>query len=469
MLFSELPFFVFFLGYFALHFIVPERYRIYLIIAGSAVFYSWWRLDYIWLPFALTLIAFVGVAWVEASKERQPRRLRLGLTIAAVFLPLVVVKYSYFLAHDAVGLLPPIGPALGGLSSLKIALPLGISFITFTVTAYIVDSATGRYRGKVALTTLLGYVLFFPHLIAGPILRPHELIPQLSHPRPALGARFSLGIAVFTLGLIKKLIFADTLAEVVDPVFRPDAVSTGWETLLAIYGFSAQIYCDFSGYTDMAIGIAYLLRVRLPTNFAHPYTSASPIEFWHRWHITLSRWLRDYLYIPLGGNRLGRPRQVANIMITMVLGGLWHGANWTFVIWGFLHGAVLAVSHAVRPAMQRFGVAVPDWLAVFLTFHFVSIAWIFFRAPDLAVAGRVLAAPFNASWAGSGGFASANLFPLLLLAVFYLTHKFDRHARLRLWLRSANMSIVWAVIISLWVLAIAMRHGSSAKFIYFDF
>jgi alginate O-acetyltransferase complex protein AlgI len=284
-----------------------------------------------------------------------------------------------------------------------------------------------------------------------------------------MDARFALGIALFTLGLVKKLVFADTIGEVVDPVFKPGAVASGWEYLLAFYGFSMQIYCDFSGYTDMAIGLAYLLRIRLPTNFLRPYISASPVEFWRRWHITLSHWLRDYLYIPLGGNRRGQARQAANLMITMILGGLWHGANWSFLVWGFIHGTALTLSHLVRGPMQRAGIVVPNWLAVVLTFHFVSIAWIYFRAPDLAVAHHVLAAPFTASWGNVGDFVSRNLFALLLLAIFLLTHRYDRHARLRLVLRSANMGVVSAIIICLWILAITVRQGSSAKFIYFDF
>jgi alginate O-acetyltransferase complex protein AlgI len=469
MLFSEPPFFVFFVGYFALQLVVPPRFRIWLIIVGSTIFYGWWRLDYVWLPFALTLIAWTGVWSMTRASEPRQRKLRLIATICVLFAPLVIVKYAYFLTHDVLGLVPVIAASAGDVSVLKFALPLGISFVTFTLTAYVVDTYTRRYQGDSRFSTLLGYVLFFPHLIAGPILRPNELMSQLRAKRRAMDARFALGIALFTLGLVKKLVFADTIGEVVDPVFKPGTVASGWEYLLAFYGFSMQIYCDFSGYTDMAIGLAYLLRIRLPTNFLRPYISASPVEFWRRWHITLSHWLRDYLYIPLGGNRLGQARQAANLMITMVLGGLWHGADWSFLVWGFIHGTGLTLSHLTRGPMQRAGIALPHWLAVVLTFHFVSIAWIYFRAPDLAVAHHVLAAPFTASWGNVGDFVSRNLFALLLLATFLLTHRYDRHARLRLVLRSANMGVVSAIIICLWILAITVRQGSSAKFIYFDF
>ena len=469
MIFSELPFFVFFLVYLAFHFIVPARYRIYLIIAGSTFFYAWWRVTDVWVPFVLAILAWCGVRWFEAADNSSGRRWRLTATICALFAPLVIVKYAYFVSHDVLGLVPGLRAAFGDVSFLKFTLPLGISFITFTLTAYVVDVYTGRYKSSERLSTVLGYVLFFPHLIAGPILRPHELMPQLRAQRSATGARFALGIAIFTMGLVKKLIFADTISEVVDPVFAPNSVASGWEYLLAFYGFSMQIYCDFSGYTDMAIGLAYILRIRLPMNFSRPYTSGSITEFWRRWHITLSHWLRDYLYIPLGGNRLGDARRIANLLITMVLGGLWHGANITFLVWGFMHGVALAVTHLLRKPMQRLRITVPRWLAVLLTFHFVSVAWIYFRAPDIAIAHKVLAAPFSASWAAPASFVQGNLFPILLLIVFFATHRFDRHARLRLALRSAHMSIVWAVIVCLWILAIAVRQGSSAKFIYFDF
>ena len=353
MLFSDQTFFVFFAVYLTLHFIVPPRWRIYLIIAGSTVFYAWWRVIYVWLPYTLTLIAWAGTLWFTQVKEVGSRRQRLIVTIVALFAPLAIFKYASFIINGV------FRPALSGwiavpnVSFLNFTLPLGISFVTFTLTAYVVDVYRGRFRVERSLVKMLGYVLFFPHLIAGPILRPHELLPQLSHLRRALGARFTLGVALFAVGLVKKVVFADTIAALVDHVYHESGAVSGWEYLLAIHGFSMQIYCDFSGYTDMAIGLAYILRIRLPTNFRRPYISSSIVEFWRCWHITLSFWLRDYLYIPLGGNRQGRSRQMLNLLITMVLGGLWHGAAWTFVIWGTMHGAALAGVHLFRRFQDR--------------------------------------------------------------------------------------------------------------------
>jgi alginate O-acetyltransferase complex protein AlgI len=464
-LFSEPTFFVFFAVYLVLHFIVPPRARIYLIIAGSTVFYAWWRVSYVWLPYALTLIAWAGTLWLGATKSEAGRKQRLIVTIAALFAPLVVVKYAYFLVHDVVG--PLLGdPAfLHDVSFLKFALPLGISFVTFTLTAYVVDVYREIFPTERNLIKMLGYVLFFPHLIAGPILRPNELLPQLGQLRRAIDARFTLGVALFAIGLVKKLVFADTIAAAVDHLYQQNATVSGWDYLLALHGFAMQIYCDFSGYTDMAIGLAYILRIRLPGNFRSPYAASSIVEFWRRWHMTLSFWLRDYLYIPLGGNRHGRPRQMLNIIITMLLGGLWHGAAWTFVIWGFLHGVAVAGVHALR----WLRIEVPRWLAILLTFYFVTIAWVLFRAPDLATAQRVLAGPFRAPWSGPMDFVGSHVFELVLLGVFFAAHRFDRHALVRIGVNRVSKAIVWPIIVLLFVVALTVSQASSAKFIYFDF
>ena len=350
MLFSSPIFFAFFAVYFLLHLITPRPARILLIIIGSTVFYAWWKISYVWLPYLLMAIAYLGVVWIEAAVDAAQRKRRLLLTIVALFVPLAFFKYTDFIYRDV------LGPVFGWHDSvLNLPLPLGVSFVTFTLTAYVVDIYSGKFAGKVSLSTLTGYVLFFPHLIAGPILRPIELIPQLWRPRAALSAHFYAGLAIFTVGLVKKLVFADQIGTVVDAAYRADVVNapTAW---LAIYGFSMQIYCDFSGYTDMAIGLALIIGVRLPNNFLRPYGAMSLIDFWRRWHITLSFWLRDYLYIPLGGNRSGRLRTYLNMIITMTLGGLWHGASWTFVIWGLLHGLGVAFVHLCshrHPAGRR--------------------------------------------------------------------------------------------------------------------
>ncbi|MGE4167540.1 MAG: MBOAT family protein [Xanthobacteraceae bacterium] len=466
MLFSDPIFFLFLAFYLLIHFSIPLRYRIHLIIVGSTIFYAYWRVEYVWIPYLLTLIAWAGALWLTGTANLRQRKIRLIISIVLLFLPLAVLKYANFFAHEAGRVLPEIA---GNQPWLKYAPPLAVSFVTFTLTAYLVDVYRGQYKRETKLTSLLGYVLFFPHLIAGPILRPKELMPQLNAPKAAISGKFIFGLALFTLGLVKKVVFADTIAGVVDPVFKAGANPAGLEYLLAIYGYSMQIYCDFSGYTDMAIGVAYILGIRLPTNFRRPYASKSILQFWRRWHITLSHWLRDYLYIPLGGNRRGRPRQLANILVTMILGGLWHGANWTFVIWGLLHGIALAIAHSVSGAMARAGLRLPRLLSVMLTFNFVTLAWVCFRSPDIDTAHRVLAGPFVAGLGSIPRFLAANGFELALLTIFLATHRFDQHARVLLLVRRCNRGIILATVALAFLVAITISQGSSAKFIYFDF
>jgi alginate O-acetyltransferase complex protein AlgI len=303
-------------------------------------------------------------------------------------------------ALDGVGLGSP-------LPLVQIVLPIGISFFTFQAISYVVDV----YRGKTRAAPLIDVAIlqaFFPHIVAGPIVRANELLPQLRAPRDPRDVLAGPAIFLIVGGIVKKTVIADELARrIVDPVYSEPSAHSGAEVLLAFYGFAAQIYCDFSGYTDMAIGLALLLGYQLPQNFNRPYLALSLQDFWRRWHMTLSRWLRDYLYIPLGGNRRGRGRTYRNIMITMLLGGLWHGASWTFGLWGGIHGAALS---AERLARERFpGFRLPAWAAWLVTFHVVCVAWVFFRAPDLDTAFGVLGG------LGLGGPSPLVTLPLVLL------------------------------------------------------
>jgi len=464
MLFSSPAFCVFFFAYLCLHLLVPARHRIYLIIAGSTVFYAWWRVEYTWLPYLLMAIAYGGVRWMEGAPTPAARKERAAIAIVVLFVPLLVFKYTDFVYRDV------LGPLFGWRGTLlNLPLPLGVSFVTFTLTAYIVDIYRKRYRFDEPATTVLGYVLFFPHLIAGPILRPRELMPQLDRPRSTPLSRFAVPLALFTIGLVKKLVFADQIADAVDTIYRQGGATSGPAALLAIYGFSVQIYCDFSGYTDMAIGLALMLGVRLPNNFLRPYVADSIVDFWRRWHNTLSYWFRDYVYIPLGGSRHGRGREARNIVVTMALAGLWHGANWTFVVWGLFHGIGVATVHTIRRAAGS-ARAMPRWLAVAITFHFVTLGWVFFRAPTIARAGEMLsAAARGGEWPDAVPFLERNLFVVVLMVVFFAVHRFDDHRRIRIAARSLRPEILWPALALLWLIAITVSQGSSAKFIYFDF
>src|SRR5664280_107443 len=406
MVFNSPSFFVFFAIYFLFHALIPRIYRNFVIIVGSTVFYAWWKLEYVWIPYVLMGIAYASVRWIQGVPEHRSRKFRLVMSIIVLFIPLVIFKYTNFLTGEIARLF-----GLSAQHILDVGLPLGISFVTFTLTAFIVDNANGTFKSQDGSSTVLAYVLFFPHLIAGPILRPSELIPQLDRPKDWRWPRFTTAVAIFTCGLVKKVIFADQLAELIERVYADPSQATWVEAVYAFYAYAIQIYCDFSGYTDMAIGLALCLGIRLPTNFLRPYTAGSPVDFWRRWHITLSRWLRDYLYIPLGGSRSTRWNAVRNVMITMVLGGLWHGANWTFVVWGFIHGIAVAACHIVTktPRLAWIG-CMPRPLAILLTFHFVCIAWIFFRAPNIATATSLIERLLSVNVTSLSPFLAQNIY-----------------------------------------------------------
>jgi D-alanyl-lipoteichoic acid acyltransferase DltB (MBOAT superfamily) len=396
--------FIFFLAlcvicYWQAHRLGPQAGK-YVIIAFSIVFYAWWKPAYI-LILVISIVA--NFALSRAILATRGRRLGVFITAAGVAGNLIALGYYKYFAF----LISTLNLFVDHpLPVPEIVLPIGISFFTFQQIGFLVD----YYRGAVERPTFRDYffiVSFFPHSIAGPIVRIGELQPIVAARKvwDLKAEQLAVGLTIFGIGLFKKTVLVDPVAQFVDAIYRaaagghPIGLVDGW-TAGAAYGF--QIYFDFSGYSDMAIGLAFLFGVRLPINFFSPYRAASIREFWRRWHITLSRFLRDYLFIPLGGSRHGMPRTIAALMVTMALGGLWHGANWTFVIWGLLHGAYLAINHvsralklveglpgAVRAALHPVGVVV--------TFAAVSFAWVFFRAPDVATALTVARGMFGFS------------------------------------------------------------------------
>ena len=369
-------------------------------LAASYVFYGWWDWRFILLIAGSTLFnQAMGVA-IHHNHDDRTRKMIMGLAVGGNLVVLGFFKYYEFFVVSVSNGLAKLGldanPPL-----LRLILPIGLSFFTFQAISYVVDI----YRRELEPATPIEfgmYLSFFPHLVAGPIVRASEFVPQLrrrpdEHRIPATEAFF-----LIVAGLFKKVVIASWLGtEVVDPVFAVPSNFSSLEILFAVYGYAMQIYADFSGYTDIAIGIALLLGIRFPQNFDRPYSALSIQDFWRRWHITLSRWLRDYLYIPLGGNRGSESATYRNLMLTMLLGGLWHGASWTFVVWGGLHGTYQCVGHwrnGRRAAQRAAGTLRPSpvpealrpvlaWLA---TFNLVCFAWIFFRAESFATAFEVI-------------------------------------------------------------------------------
>ena len=403
MLFPTVAFAVFFVVAFTVSWLLRPTYRVWLWVmtALSLVFYGWTDARFVAL-----LVGSIVANWALGegiARSLGPDGTRTALSTQLVRAAVVVnlaflgfFKYfdffldSFAQATDAVGL---------GLSApvLQIALPVGISFFTFHALSYVIDIGRGELA-PLRLDELALYMSFFPHLVAGPIVRASELAPQMrERPDPRhipSGEAFRL----IAFGLFKKVVVSSYLAtELVDPVFGAPGAHSRWELLAGVYGYAIQIYADFSGYTDIAIGCALLLGFRFPQNFDSPYRSLSLQEFWRRWHMTLSRWLRDYLYIPLGGNRDGVRRTYRNLFLTMVIGGLWHGAAITFVVWGAIHGGFLALERVVRerwreqhpePVLQPEVTMVLQW---FVTFHVVCLGWVFFRSDSVGTAFDVLA------------------------------------------------------------------------------
>lgn len=357
------------------------------LTGASLLFYAYWDIRYV--PGLLVSIG-VNYAVGTALQHRASRPLLL-VGISLNLSALAYFKYSTFLLDNLGGLL---GIATAGPTP---TLPLGISFFTFTQLAWLVDA----YRGQASSTTLLHYALFvtlFPHLIAGPILSHRDILPQFARLRMFVRShrRVARGLFWFSLGLFKKVVIADHLSAWVQPVFAQPAAATFVDAWVGALGYSLQLYFDFSGYSDMAVGLGHLFNVTLPVNFTSPYKATSIIDFWRRWHMTLGWFLREYLYYPLGGNRRGTARQLLNIMITMTLCGLWHGAGWTFVLWGALHGLYLVVNHTWR----RVGPPLPAGISWLMTFGALVFGWVIFRAHSLGDAWTLLR-----TMAGHGGIA----------------------------------------------------------------
>ncbi len=368
-----------------------SRTRLWFLLLASYFFYAQWDPRFLALIFASSTADWLlGNAIGNAPDQHRRKRL-LVLTVVMNLGVLGLFKYFDFGVAQMSALLQQFGLHAPEIA-LRLTLPIGISFFTFESMSYVIDVYRRELPPHKSYLEYLTFVAFFPHLVAGPIVRPRDLLPQLRDaPRfdPALASRALLMIA---LGLVKKLAIGDYLGlNLVDRVFDSPLSYSALECYVALVAYAVQIYCDFSGYTDIAIGSAALLGVHFPRNFDSPYQAQNIVDFWRRWHISLSTWLRDYLYIPLGGNRRGRARTYVNLLLTMLLGGLWHGANLTFVVWGGLHGLLLAGTRAFQELRgarvpSRFGRVV----SVLLTFHAVTFCWLFFRAKSLDDAFTIL-------------------------------------------------------------------------------
>lgn len=470
MLFPTLTFHVFFLVVFALAWAMRKagEWRLIMLLVASWVFYGAWDWRFVGL---LQLSALINwyfshlIVRFEGHAKRRKAALLVGVALNLAILEFF--KYFGFFTEQLHAILAGLGWERD-IPIVDVILPVGISFFTFQGMSYLIDT----WRGKTEPASLLELTVlmsFFPHLVAGPIVRPSHILPQLRVP-PRLTRGIAATCVVLILwGVIKKAVIANELSiHLVDPVFADPLGHSSLDLLVAAYGYAVQIYCDFSAYSDMAVGLAGLLGFRFPRNFDQPYRAASLQDFWRRWHISLSSWLRDYLYIgALGGSRHGRVRTYLALFATMVLGGLWHGASWNFVIWGALHGGVLALERFWREFRPASVPALPAWAGVIVTFHIVTVGWIFFRSAEFATAQAYLAR----LWFAEGGATLAGPWAVLLILVGLACHFGPRDAiqRLGARLRGRPAVAVAAGGAAVLVVVEGFRGAGVAPFIYFQF
>ena len=441
--------------------------RVALLVAASYAFYALANPVHLVLLAGLTGADWLLVRALHGATGRHRRRW-LAAAVTLDLGALAVFKYAAFLTGSVTAGLAALGLDVAP-AALDLGFPLGVSFYVFSSLTYSIDVYRGRCAPADRLLDYAAYVSFFPKLVAGPIARARQFLPQLAAPPRFDDVTTGHGLFLILVGLVKKVALADDLGRnLVDRVFDAPQRYSSFEVLAGVYGYTFQIYCDFSGLADIAIGSALLLGLVLPRNFDLPYRATNLQEFWHRWHISLSTWLRDYLYIPLGGNRRGPLRTYVNLFLTMLLGGLWHGAGWTFVAWGALHGAGLAVTRAFqrrRPAARP--APLPGrLLGGLLTFHFVALCWIFFRAPSFGVARAVLAR------IAEGSTYAPNLTPrvvgvLLAAALLHYLPR-DWHARVRARFVSAPAPAQAAVLFAAAV-ALSRLATTFVPFIYQQF
>lgn len=470
MLFIESRFFLFFAAVFAIHWLLRgNRLRQLWLLTCSYVFYAAWDWRFLSLILASTLIDYLAALQIDAARDRAARRRWLVLSIAGNLGILGFFKYFNFFTESLAALSSSLGVGISQ-PTLDIVLPVGISFYTFQTMSYSLDVYFGKLRPTRDMLKVALFVAFFPQLVAGPIMRAKGFMPQLASTRIFPPADQTRGFLVlFLVGFFKKACVSDNLAPFVDRFFEDPGAFGAAAAWTAVLFYAVQIYCDFSGYSDMAIACAGLLGYQLILNFAFPYFAGNITDFWRRWHMSLSSWLRDYLYIPLGGSRGSRIFTLRNLMITMLLGGLWHGAAWNFVLWGGLHGVALALHRRWSTATAGAGEFFRRALVVLgpvLTFYWVCVMWIFFRAESLPDAIETLRSfvLFDAR-----GTESLPVDPIPIMVGLALLHALARWKVLDRWWRKAPSEAFSAAYGAAWALALALVAMGARPFIYFQF
>jgi len=480
MLFNSLDFIIFFpivvMGYFAL----PFRFRWILLLAASYYFYGCWKANYLILLFASTVLDYTAALGIGSSKTPRGRTLFLLMSLIGNFGMLFTFKYFNFFTSNFEFLFDFYRIPL---PALKVLLPVGISFYTFQTLSYTIDVYRGEQKPERHFGYFALYVTFFPQLVAGPIERSTRLLPQFFVKHNFDYERMRSGLLIMMVGFFKKLVIADRLSVYVNDVYNNPGKYHGMPIIVATYFFTFQVFCDFSGYSDIAIGSARVMGYELMENFHRPFFSTSISEFWHRWHISLSSWLRDYLYISLGGSRVSKLKWYRNLLVTFFLSGLWHGAGWTYVIWGTLHGVYCVTSIITQPLLTRFHrlaglTRVPRLhhvLKVLITFHLVWISWYLFRASDLTATCTL----FMNTFKDFRLFDPAIFEPLnsvevvagvLAILVMETVHLFqERRFAVQAWVLRQPLPLRWGIYYAMFFAIIAFGKFTEQEFIYFQF
>ena len=482
MLFNSLAYAVFLPCVFILYWVLPHKIRWPLLLVASYWFYMSWNAAYVVLIASTTLVSYACALCLEKAESRKRKKLCVAAALAVSLGILYVFKYYNFSA----GLLESVSESVR-IPRLDVLLPVGISFYTFQTLSYVIDVYRGKTKAEKNLGVYATFVSFFPQLVAGPIERSSNLMPQITSPKRFDEKNAAYGLRLILWGLYKKMVVADNLAVFVDRVFGNVRGYAGCSLILAAVFFSVQIYCDFSGYSDIARGSAKLLGIDLMENFRSPYFSSSVREFWSRWHISLSTWFRDYVYIPLGGNRKGKFRTVLNNLITFLVSGMWHGANLTFIVWGGIHGLaqvlenVLGLNRKPKREPRKKG-TLRRILGVPFVFAFVTLAWIFFRADSLQDALYVLAHLFTGfEIAHPGSFLAEGMLAIVMdwelfrrdllvyilpLAVYDL---FSLKTDISAWLGQRNLFIRCLYIAAVLAAILIYGYVGQSTFVYFQF
>ncbi len=478
MLFNSLTYGVFLPIVFVIYWLLPHKFRWIFLLISSYYFYMCWNPKYVLLILTTTVVSYLAALSIEKTNNRTYRKCMLTAALTVCLGILFVFKYFNFFSGAFAELISKLAIPMHPIT-LKLLLPVGISFYTFQTLSYVIDVYRGNERAEKHFGIYAAFVSFFPQLVAGPIERTGNLLPQIRSEKEFDHDKACYGLKLMAWGFFKKLVIADTISVYVDEAYNSLSTCTGLDLLAAVLFFTVQIYCDFSGYSDIAIGTAKLLGIDLSINFRSPYFALSIKDFWSGWHISLSTWFRDYVYIPIGGNRCSEKKRDRNLIITFLLSGLWHGADWTYILWGCIHGLAQIIENHIEKIRKNRSKKknVNEFLSHIFVFAFCNLTWVFFRASSVTDAIYLITtlvkdlrypSRFRQSTLGVGGRESLySIFFILLLAVYdYASTKTD----VIKWISEKKVVVRWSVyLVLIWIILMFMPPVNTSEFVYFQF